>query len=366
MILAHDEDVLTHLLAVKEARIPPQAVRKAADGRGRRGKSLARALYEEGLLSEERYAAWSERGAPRKRLAEMVAAERAFWRAPLSADYGPYRAVREIAGGGRGVVLEGARADGSDVQPVAIKVLAERFSFDVEEIARFLREREILASIRHPGIIPVLETGWVGSIPFYVMAFVRGTPWGAAGDLMRAPIWSVVTMLSVLDVMSAVHAKNVVHCDMKPENVLLTPKGGVYLTDFGIARFVGECAPAGVAVGTPAYMSPEQAKGGVPLDVRTDVYSAGASLYEALTHRQPYDGETKGEIVDRVLEGGLVPPRDVNPEIPEPLERIVLKAMARNRRNRYPTAQAMAEDLKRWRAGERVSARVRRFWGRSW
>ncbi len=377
MALPDDNDLLVQLLAVKTAHISPSmvsALRRRQERGPRKGLPLARRLHEEGLISRERCAEWLVRGAPRKLLADMVRNEERFWKTSCSASFGAYRAVRKVAEGGRGVVFEGrledarsrAEAGADEGKAVAIKVLAERHSFDMAEMERFLRETDLQAELRHPGIIPVLTSGWAGSIPYYVMEFVRGTLWGTAWEMMQAPVWNVAVLLSVLDVLQYLHERSVVHADVKPENVLLTTEGGVFLTDFGVAVRIGDSLPKGTAIGTPVYMSPEQAQGGVPLDARTDVYSAGAALYEALTRHQPYEAATKVEVIDALLEGAPPRPREVNPEIPEPLERIVLKAMDRNLRRRYPSAFEMAEDLRRWRSGQEVQAKPRRFWQGVW
>lgn len=360
-----DDDLVVQLLAVKLAHIPPSKVRTVHEAKSRGAKvPLARKLQDQGLISRERCSEWIARGGARKILADLVRAEEAFWMDPCQADYGGYRVARWVAEGGRGIVLE-AKSGSSD-RSFAVKVLAERHSFDFAEIERFLKEHEILASLKHPGIVPAHRLDWVGSVPYYVMDFIKGTPWGTAQEMMQAPVWNVAVLLSVLDILQYLHTRRIVHGDMKPENVLMTPEGKVYLMDFGVAMKAGECFPEGTAVGTPAYMSPEQAEGGVPLDTRSDIYSAGAALYEALVHAQPYEGETKSEIVDKVLEGPPRRPREANPEVPEPLERVILKAMARSPRRRYATPAEMAEDLKRWRAGQDVLARPRRFWGGIW
>ncbi len=362
-----DEDLVVQLLAVKQAHIPPSKVRAIHAAKGsRKGMPLARKLQEDGLISRERCADWTSRGGARRILADLVRAEEEFWMDPCQASYGGYRPVRWVAEGGRGVVLEAKSGAGADAKPVAIKLLAERHSFDFAEIERFLKEYEILSALRHPGIVRVYRNDWAGSVPYYVMDFVKGTPWGAAQEMMRAPVWHVAVMLAVLEILQHLHEKGIVHGDVKPENILMTPEGGVYLMDFGVAMRVGESFPEGTSVGTPAYMSPEQAEGGKPLDTRADVYSAGAALYDALVNAQPYEADSKADLIAQVLAGPPKPPREVNPEVPEPLERVILKAMARSPRRRYATPSEMAEDLKRWRAGQDVLAKPRRFWGGVW
>lgn len=362
-----DDDLVVQLLAVKQAHIPPSKVRAVHAARGsRKGMPLALKLQDEGLISRDRCAEWSARGGARRILAELVRGEEEFWSDPCAASYGGYRSARWVAEGGRGIVIEVKSGAGADAKPFAIKILAERHSFDFAEIERFLKEYEILSVLRHPGIVRVWRNDWIGSVPYYVMDFVKGTPWGAAQEMMRAPVWHVAVLLAVLEILQHLHEKGIVHGDVKPENILMTPEGKVFLMDFGVAMKAGECFPEGTSVGTPAYMSPEQAEGGKPLDTRADIYSAGAALYDALARVQPYEADTKIDLIEKVLAGPPKSPREMNPDVPEPLERVILKAMARTPRRRYATPSEMAEDLKRWRAGQDVHAKPRRFWGGVW
>jgi WD40 repeat protein len=156
------------------------------------------------------------------------------------------------------------------------------------------------------------------------------------------------------------HARGVVHRDIKPSNLLLDGRGVVWVTDFGLARRLDDAAltHSGQLVGTPRYMSPEQAAAAKePVDHRTDVYSLGATLYELLTRRPPFDGPTPLDVVLQILERTPVAPRRLDPKVPRDLETVILKAMARRREDRYQTAQELADDLRRFLAGEPIKAR---------
>jgi WD40 repeat protein len=163
------------------------------------------------------------------------------------------------------------------------------------------------------------------------------------------------------------HARGVVHRDIKPSNLLLDGQGVVWVTDFGLARRLDDAAltHSGQLVGTPRYMSPEQAAAAKePVDHRTDVYSLGATLYELLTRRPPFDGPTPLDVVLQILERTPVSPRRLDPKVPRDLETVILKAMARRREDRYQTAQELADDLRRFLANEPIKARRIGVFGR--
>jgi hypothetical protein len=233
---------------------------------------------------------------------------------------------------------------------VAVKILPRQFAEDPNFVKRFAHEAKAIATLEHPHILPVHDFGTHEDLTYMVMRYVEG---GTLSNLMSSPLSyeRIVEIVgNVARALDYAHQRGVVHRDIKPSNILIDQRGEVLLTDFGIAKMVegaGETQltkPGGI-LGTPAYMSPEQAKGS-NVDGRSDIYSLGVVLYELLTGRPPYQAETPLAIVLMHINDPLPPPRTVKPTVPEPLERVVLKAMAKDREQRYTTAAQMEQALK--------------------
>jgi eukaryotic-like serine/threonine-protein kinase len=302
-----------------------------------------------------------------------------------------YRVIRPHARGGLGQVF--VAFDEEVQREVALKEIQDRHADDPGSRFRFLREAEITGRLEHPGIVPVHSLGRrTDGRPFYVMRLVRGETFADAirrfhqrPDARReATAWALERnrlLRCLIDVCQAVayaHGQCVIHRDIKPENIMRGPFGEVYLIDWGLAKVMGSpSAPAsgdhdtpgfaaetgpfetrpGSTLGTPAYMSPEQAAGRVEEGgPASDVYSLGATLYCLLTAHPPFEGGTVEDVLGRVQAGNFPTPRQVLPRVAEPLEAVCLKAMALRPEDRYPTALALAEDLELWLAGRPVSA----------
>ena len=255
----------------------------------------------------------------------------------------------ELGHGGGGWVFR-AR-DGRDGREVALKVL--RRASDVA-VQRFLREAEAVARLRHPHIVPLLERGEDEARHWLAFELVEGRP---LHERCEDPDWTPTLAAGVLrDAARALqhaHEQGVLHRDVKPSNLLVTPEGRCRVLDFGLARLEDQASPltsSGAVLGTVRYMAPEQAfPGSRPLDPRTDVWGLGATLYHALTRRPPFArGPLPGE--------RLLPPRALQPSIPPALERVVLRCLSEDPAARYPDAGALAEDLERFLRGERVRA----------
>ena len=274
---------------------------------------------------------------------------------------GPYQIVERIGRGGMATVYK-AYQPALD-RKVAIKVLPAHLAEAPGFAQRFQREARAVARLEHPNILAVYDFGRQGDLSYLVMRYVEG---GTLKDLLgkRLPLERVAELVSeIADALDYAHERGVVHRDVKPSNVLLDPQGRALLTDFGVARIVEETQQitgTGVGVGTPAYMSPEQGKG-KPVDGRSDVYSLGVMLYEMLTGQVPYQAETPIAVVLKHINDPLPIPRQVNPAIPEAVERVVLKALAKEPEDRHQTAGEMAKALRgaiadtepdqpRWRA----------------
>lgn len=261
---------------------------------------------------------------------------------------GPYQIVAPLGEGGMAAVYR-AYQPGME-RYVALKVLPRQFVEDPEFSARFQREARILAQLQHAHILPVFDYGQVEGYSYIVMPFV---PSGTLTDALQGQPFPLPRIRQVIsqvgDALSYAHGRGLVHRDVKPSNVLIDESGNCLLTDFGLARMVEasvNLTASGTIMGTPAYMSPEQGSGR-KIDSRSDIYSLGIILYEMATGRVPYKAETPVAVVFKHVSGPLPLPRSVNPDLPEAVERVILKALARDPDERYQTAEDLVAALKR-------------------
>jgi serine/threonine protein kinase len=257
--------------------------------------------------------------------------------------------IRELIGhGGMATVYRAQQVSMNRI--VAIKVLPRQYVNDDTYLQRFHREVDIVAQLEHRNIVPVHDYGEEDGQPYIVMRYMSG---GSVDDLL---VNGPLEMQQVCDIIEQIapaldfaHSKNVLHRDLKPSNVLMDKNGGAYLTDFGIARILGEAASnittQGV-VGTPSYMSPEQAQG-QPLDNRSDIYSLGVMLFEMATGRRPFESDTPYSIAVMHVTQPPPNPRSINPEISVAVENVILTAMSKSRDSRPPDALSLAEALAR-------------------
>lgn len=242
---------------------------------------------------------------------------------------------------------------------VAVKVLSPQYAEDQQFVARFRREAQAAAALNHPNIVSVFDTGSTGNVHYIVMEYVQGR---TLQDLLReesrlTPERSTEIGEAVARALSAAHAKGLVHRDIKPGNIMITREGQVKVMDFGIARATSSdtVTQTAAVLGTAAYLSPEQAQGET-VDGRSDIYSLGVVMYEMLTGRQPFTGESPVSIAYRHVTEDPVPPSRLNPDVPEALDAIVLKAMAKSADDRYQNAQELIDDLHRAAQGMPVAA----------
>jgi serine/threonine protein kinase len=335
---------------------------------------------------------------------------------------GDFEIVREIGRGGMGVVYEARQV--SLNRKVALKVLSSGLGLTPKAVQRFRREAEAAAKLHHTNIVPVYATGEENGTHFYAMELidgpsldhviqqmregVAGTASGVSDDPGYRSVHTPRSLLSpghppanlgvtgsyiegastsgansgltsssltsgsgyfdtvarmmaeVADALEYAHQQGVVHRDMKPSNLLLSPSGRLSINDFGLARMLEQpgMTMSGEFVGTPAYMSPEQITAGrIPLDHRTDIYSLGATLYELLTLEPPHTGQSREQILAQIVQKEPKPPRRIQKKVPVDLETICLKCLEKDPDRRYQTAGKLAEDLRRYVNRFAISAR---------
>jgi beta-lactam-binding protein with PASTA domain/predicted Ser/Thr protein kinase len=244
-------------------------------------------------------------------------------------------------------------------RPVAVKILHPEFARDPSYIQRFRYEAQAAANLNHPNIVSVYDWGNEGDIYYIVMEYVEGSE---LKELQRSqgrlgPERAAEITAEIAAALQFAHRHNLVHRDIKPHNVIITPTGQVKVMDFGIARAATGTGmtQTGVVMGTAQYLSPEQAQG-LPVDGRSDIYSLGIVLYEMLTGRVPFDDENPLTVAYRQVRDDPVPPSMLEPSIPTTMESIIMKSLAKNPANRYQTAQEMKADLLRFLEGIPVNA----------
>src|SRR4051794_25559610 len=268
---------------------------------------------------------------------------------------GRYRLERRIGTGGMADVY--LAEDESLGRNVAIKVLAERYAEDEQFVERFRREAQAAAGLNHPNIVSIYDRGEADGSYYIAMEFLDGRSLKdeiVEDGPLPAPR-AIDYALQILQALRFAHRNGVVHRDIKPHNIIVGRDRRLKVTDFGIARAgASQMTEVGSIIGTAQYLSPEQARG---QQVRppADLYSLGVVLYEMLTGRVPFDGDSAVAIAMKHVSENPRPPRELNPSIPPALEQVVLRALAKDPALRYQSADEMAADLERVRRGASVA-----------
>jgi serine/threonine protein kinase len=272
---------------------------------------------------------------------------------------GDYRIIQCIGAGAYGQVFEAEHVITG--RHDAIKILAGSRHLEDDE-HRFVREIQVQASLQHPNIAAVYTAFRTAQGLALVMELVPGEPLSAILSRGRVPVERGIAYgLGMLEGLAHAHAHGVVHRDIKPENIIVTPEGTVKLTDFGLARSLASprLTQNGVLAGSPCYMSPEQALGTCPVDSRSDTYSAGVVLYEILTGRLPFLGETAYAVILAHQTSAPPPPAEFAPEITPELDQLILASLEKDVAKRFQTAAAFHAALQKIAAGPAAVQRVR-------
>ncbi|MBL8755138.1 MAG: protein kinase [Planctomycetes bacterium] len=288
--------------------------------------------------------------------------------------FGDFRVLGELGRGAMGVVFDAEQV--SSGQRVALKVMHPHVARDLQSAARFQREARTAAALQHPGIVPVLGFGETEGSSWLAMARVEGrslqrllaafadprdVDHPRARDLFSDSRRLAKSLADAADALEFAHRHNVVHRDVKPANLMCVDDGRMVVLDFGLATARDDDAPSltrsGDLLGTPLYMAPEQARGAQNGTAASDVYSLGAVLYECLCGQPPVASGPLAGVIDAILNQDPIAPRRLRPSVPEDLARIALQCLEKEPERRYPSAAALADDLRRFVDGSSVHAR---------
>ncbi|MBI1311655.1 protein kinase [bacterium] len=361
--------------------------RLAAEVRGGRQANLEAVVREHPDLEQELRELWAtmllaeDFASFSGELSELTGGETQTAAAPVTGGLsvtsrvGDYELFEELGRGGMGVVYRARQS--SLGRTVALKMILRGSLASDVDVARFQKEAEAAAGISHPNIVQVFEVGEHDAQPFFSMQYIDGTTLARRlADGPLPPREAVELLLPVCRAVAVAHAHGLLHRDLKPSNILISSLGQAFVTDFGLAKQIGDAeqsarepgnslnslTQSGAILGTPSYMAPEQAAGRRgDVSPATDVYSLGAILYAMLTGRPPFQAANPFDTVMMVLEQEPVPPRVLNPKADSDLEMIALKCLQKPADLRYLDAAALADDLEAWLNHEPVSARSSQF-----
>lgn len=268
---------------------------------------------------------------------------------------GRYEITELIGIGGMADVYKAQ--DVMENRPVAVKILKPEYSDDEEFLRRFRNESKAIAVLSHPNIVKIFDVGFTDEIQFIVMEYIDGITLKEFIEQQGVLKWkdALHFMTQILRALQHAHDKGIVHRDIKPQNIMLFTDGTIKVMDFGIARFsrIDGKTLSDKAIGSVHYISPEQAQGEMT-DERSDIYSVGVMLYEMLTGRKPFDGDTAVNVALKHMQENAIPPREIMPAIPEALEEIVIHAMEKQPAQRYQSAAEMIRDIDTFKLNQSV------------
>ena len=254
---------------------------------------------------------------------------------------GQYTILEEAGRGGMATVYSATQK--SMNRTVAVKVLPPHFLHDPDFLERFEREVEVISGLEHPHILPIYDYGEAEGMPYIAMRFLGG---GSMAQKIREGKANLADLIKpfnqICEALDYAHQQGIIHRDLKPGNIMLDEYGNAYLTDFGIARVMGSDLTGSAIIGTPAYMSPEQAHG-VSIDARSDIYSLGIVLFEIITGTEPYQAETPMSLLLMHINEPMPPLSKHRDDIPDPVEDVIMKATEKNPDDRFSSAGEMAK-----------------------
>lgn len=264
---------------------------------------------------------------------------------------GRYEITELIGEGGMADVYKAV--DVVDNKTVAVKILKKEFAESEEFLRRFRNESKAIAVLSHPNIVKIYDVGFSEKIQFIVMEYIDGITLKEYMENEKILSWkdAVHFVTQILRALQHAHERGIVHRDIKPQNIMMFTDGTIKVMDFGIAKFAREEGKTATdqAIGTVHYISPEQARGDIT-DAKSDLYSVGVMLYEMLTGQKPFDTDNPVSIAVMHMHNIAELPRRINPDIPSPLEEIIVHAMEKNPADRYKTALEMLRDIDRFKA----------------
>ena len=275
---------------------------------------------------------------------------------------GSYELIEEIDRGGMGIVFRARQA--SLARDVAIKVLRSANFAGEDELARFQGEAHILGKLNHPNIVPIFDVGEDEGQPFIAMKWIEGgTLLELVDRCIDDPALAATLMIKVGSAIDEAHRRGVLHRDLKPANILVDQSDEPHVTDFGLSRHLddeSDLTRSRAIVGSPNYLAPEQISKGVEgVTTAVDVFGLGAILYHLLTGRPPFEGDSALGVLKKVEEADPARPSSLNPKVDRDLETICLKCLHREPSRRYHSADALVDDLQRWKRGDAITARLR-------
>ncbi|WP_372370391.1 protein kinase [Candidatus Uabimicrobium sp. HlEnr_7] len=268
--------------------------------------------------------------------------------------------IREIARGGMGIVY---LAQDASKRNFALKILLSANAGETDN-RRFLREGKAISELNHPNIVKIYAMGEENSCRFFTMDYIDG---GTFSDTIenKSTRECISILAKIARALAAAHSKKIIHRDIKPANILMDKDNEPYITDFGLAKIVGDktMTRSGATLGTPQYMAPEQAMGETrKIDYRTDIYALGVILYKCLTKQLPFESDTLMSLYKKIALDAPVLPRKINEKIPKYLERVCLRAMEKDRKHRYQNAMEFARDLEKFVQGRHGKAKKKTFY----